>query len=90
MDLVTRPSASLNDIFSDVFPTELPGIPPEREVVFPIELLPGTQPITKAPYRKTFAELKELKAQLEDLLEKGLVRPSVLPWGTPSVRLSMD
>ncbi len=89
VDLVTRPSALLADIpvardfFSDVFPIKLPGITPEREVMFPIELLPDTQPITKAPYRKTFAELEELKAQLEDVLEKGFIRPSVFPWGAP-------
>ncbi|GKA56167.1 putative reverse transcriptase domain-containing protein [Tanacetum coccineum] len=67
--------------FSDVFPEELPGIPPEREVEFNIELIPGTQPISKAPYRMAPIELKELKEQLQELLDLGSIRPSVSPWG---------
>ena len=57
--------------FSDLFPDDLPGIPPSRAVEFVIELKPGTGPISKAPYRMAPAELKELKAQLQDLLDKG-------------------
>ena len=67
--------------FPDVFPEELPGLPPDREIEFSIELLPGTGPISKAPYRMAPAELKELKLQLQDLLDKGFIRPSVSPWG---------
>ncbi|KZV52739.1 hypothetical protein F511_42574 [Dorcoceras hygrometricum] len=85
--------------FADVFPDEIPGLPPYREVDFSIELMPGTQPISKAPYRMTPIELKELKEQLEDLLAKGYIRPSVSPWGAPvlfvrkkdgSMRLCID
>ena len=63
--------------FPDLFPEELPGMPPEREVQFTIDLLPGTGPIAKAPYRMAPAEMAELKEQLRDLLDKGFIRPSV-------------
>ncbi|GAA0171836.1 hypothetical protein LIER_41232 [Lithospermum erythrorhizon] len=69
--------------YTDVFPEELSGIPPEREVKFKIDLLPGTSPISMAPYRMAPAELKELKTQLQDLLDKGFIRPSISPWGAP-------
>nr|GEY82578.1 putative reverse transcriptase domain-containing protein [Tanacetum cinerariifolium] len=69
--------------FYDVFLEELPGIPPERKVEFGIELVPGTQPISKAPYRMDLIELKELKEQLQELLDLGFIRPSVSPWGAP-------
>ena len=69
--------------FVDVFPEDLPGIPPEREIEFGIDLLPDTQPISIPPYRMAPAELKELKEQLKDLLEKGFIRPSISPWGAP-------
>nr|GFA79972.1 putative reverse transcriptase domain-containing protein [Tanacetum cinerariifolium] len=66
--------------FLDVFPDELPGIPPIREVEFNIELIPGSEPISKASYRMDLIELKELKDQLQELLERGFIRPSVSPW----------
>nr|GFD29331.1 putative reverse transcriptase domain, aspartic peptidase domain protein [Tanacetum cinerariifolium] len=69
--------------FSDVFPDELPGIPPVREVEFNIELIPGSEPISKAPYRMAPIELKDLKDQLQELLERGFIHPSVSPWGAP-------
>ncbi|XP_042958073.1 uncharacterized protein LOC122293599 [Carya illinoinensis] len=69
--------------FSDVFPEDLPGLPPDWEVDFSIDLLPGTAPISKAPYRMALVELKELKEQLKELLEKGYIGPSVSPWGAP-------
>ncbi|KAL0561144.1 hypothetical protein IC582_001564 [Cucumis melo] len=69
--------------YPDVFPEELPGLPPHREVEFAIELEPGTVPISRAPYRMAPAELKELKVQLQELLDKGFIRPSVSPWGAP-------
>ncbi|XP_074349376.1 uncharacterized protein LOC141689096 [Apium graveolens] len=69
--------------FSEVFPEELPGMPPDRDTEFSIELLPGTTPISNSPYRMAPVELKELKKQLIELLEKGYIRPSVSPWGTP-------
>ncbi|XP_070046784.1 uncharacterized protein [Nicotiana tomentosiformis] len=61
------------------FPDELSGLPPEREIEFPIDLLPDTHPISIPPYRKAPIELKELKEQLKDLLEKGFIRPSTSP-----------
>ena len=69
--------------FSDVFPKELPGIPPEREVDLSIEILAGTTPTSRAPYKMAPTELKELKIQLQELLDKGFIRPSVSPWGAP-------
>ena len=67
----------------DVFPEELPGIPPEIEVDLSIEILPGTSPTSKAPYTMAPTKLKELKIQLQELLDKGLIRPNVSPWGAP-------
>ncbi|KAL4014449.1 hypothetical protein IC575_026651 [Cucumis melo] len=67
--------------YPDVFPNELPGLPPPREVDFAIELERDTAPISRAPYRMAPAELKELKVQLQELLDKGFIRPSVSPWG---------
>ncbi|XP_022156985.1 uncharacterized protein LOC111023814 [Momordica charantia] len=67
--------------FPDVFPEDLPGLPPVRELDFYIDLAPGTTPISRAPYRMAPAELKELKVQLEELLDKGFICPSVSPWG---------
>ncbi|KAJ8764398.1 hypothetical protein K2173_006138 [Erythroxylum novogranatense] len=69
--------------FPDVFPDELPGLPLVREIEFAIDLIPGTAPISIPPYRMAPAELRELKEQLEELLEKGYVRPSSSPWGAP-------
>ena len=59
--------------YSDVFPDDLPGIPPDREIEFNIDLLPGTTPISIAPYRMTPAKFRELKSQLEELLDKGFI-----------------
>nr|AAT39297.2 Gag-pol protein, putative [Solanum demissum] len=69
--------------FPKVFPDDLPGIPPEREIDFGIDLIPDTHPISIPPYRMAPSELKELKEQLKDLLDKGFIRPSVSPWGAP-------
>ena len=69
--------------FLDVFPEDLSGIPPEREIEFGIDLLPDTQPIYIPLYRMAPTELKELKEQLKDLLEKCFIRPSISPWGAP-------
>jgi hypothetical protein len=69
--------------FPDVFLEELPGMPPDREVEFVIDLLPGTAPISKRPYRMSVEELKELKKQLTELQEAGYIRPSSSPWGAP-------
>ena len=67
--------------YVSVFPKDLPGLPPDREIMFSIEVMPGTVPILRASYRLAPAELKELKVQLEDMIEKGFIRPSHSPWG---------
>ncbi|XP_073033916.1 uncharacterized protein [Primulina eburnea] len=69
--------------FPDVFPEELPGTIPDREIEFEINLVPEAAPISKAPYRMAPAELKELKEQLQELLDKRQIRPSASPWGAP-------
>ncbi|KAL0536582.1 hypothetical protein IC582_025533 [Cucumis melo] len=76
--------------YPDVFPDELPGLPPPREVDFAIELEPGTAPISRTPYRMAPAELKELKVQLQELLDKGFIRPSVSPWGAPHLHQVLE
>jgi hypothetical protein len=65
--------------FPDVFPEDLPGLPPTRDVEFVIELKPGTTPVSRRSYRIPSNELAELKTQLQDLLEKGFIRPSSSP-----------
>ncbi|NBK90373.1 RNA-directed DNA polymerase, partial [Listeria monocytogenes] len=101
---LNKNTSVLNDIsivnkFPDVFPEELPGLPPEREIEFCIDLEPGTKPISKAPYRMAPIELQELKIQLQELLDIGFIRPSTSPWGAPvlfvkkkdgSMRLCID
>jgi hypothetical protein len=71
--------------FPDVFPEELPGMPPDRDIEFVIELKPGTSPIYKTPYRMATPELAELKEHIKELLEKGFIRPSSSPWGAPVI-----
>ncbi|KAJ0814449.1 putative nucleotidyltransferase, Ribonuclease H [Helianthus annuus] len=66
-----------------VFPEDLPGLPPHRQVEFQIELAPGAAPVARAPYRLAPSELEELSKQLQELLEKGFIRPSSSPWGAP-------
>ena len=82
-----------------MFPEELPSLPPDREIEFEIDLTPGTQPISIPPNRMAPKELKELQVQLQELLEKGFIRPSSSPWGAPvlfvkkkdgSLRLCID
>ena len=67
----------------DVFPEEIPGLPPQREIDFSIEIVPGSAPVSKIPYHMSILELTELKIQLQALLDKGNNRPSVSPWGAP-------
>ncbi|KAL3356352.1 hypothetical protein AABB24_017164 [Solanum stoloniferum] len=69
--------------FLDMFPTNLPGLPPERDIDFLIDLESGTRPISIPPYQMAPAELNGLSVQLQDLLAKGFNRPSVSPWGVP-------
>jgi hypothetical protein len=67
--------------YPNVFSEELPGMPPDREIEFVIELVPGTAPIFKRPYRVAANQLAKLKEQLQELLDKGYIRPSASPWG---------
>ncbi|WMV45866.1 hypothetical protein MTR67_039251 [Solanum verrucosum] len=69
--------------FPEVFPDDLPDIPLKREIDFRIDLLPDTQPFSIPSYHMALTELKELKEQLKDLLDKGFIRPSISPWGAP-------
>ena len=76
--------------FPDVFPEDLPGLPPDHEVEFSIELEPGTAPISRRPYRMAPRELAEMKKQLEELMDKGFIRPSSSPWGCPAIFMKKD
>jgi hypothetical protein len=71
--------------FLDVFPDDLPGLPPDRDLEFVIELKPGTAPISRRAYRMPPNELAELKDQLQELRDKGFIRPSSSPWGCPAL-----
>jgi hypothetical protein len=71
--------------FSDVFSEELPGLPPKRELEFTVDLKPGTKPIVRTPCGMSMLELQDLKMQLKELLDLGLIRPSVSPWGAPVI-----
>ncbi|KAK4388583.1 Retrovirus-related Pol polyprotein from transposon.6 [Sesamum angolense] len=100
----TKVGPSVSDVpvvreFPNVFPEELPGLPPHREVDFEIDTIPRAAPISISPYRMAPLELKELKKQLEELLDKGFIRPSISRWGAPvlfvkkkdwSMRLCVD
>jgi hypothetical protein len=68
--------------FQDVFLKELPEMSPDREIEFTIDLIPGIVPIAQAPYKMGLKELEELKAQIDELEEKGFIRESISPWGT--------
>jgi len=85
--------------YLDVFPSDITSLPPEREIEFSIDLIPGAEPVSVAPYRTSPLGLKELKSQLEELIQKHFIRPSVSPWGAPvllvkkkdgSMRLCID
>jgi hypothetical protein len=69
--------------FPNVCPEELPGMPPDRDIKFIIELIPRTNPNAQRPYRMNPQDLEELKKQLADMLSKGFIRPSASPWGSP-------
>ncbi|GJR31998.1 putative reverse transcriptase domain-containing protein [Tanacetum coccineum] len=69
--------------FPEVFPEDLPGLPPTRQVEFQIDLVPGDAPVARAPYRLAPSEMKELSEQLKELSDKGFIRPSSSPWGAP-------
>ena len=79
---------SLSDIptvcdYSNVFPKELSGLPPQREIEFAIDVVSSATPASITPYKMALVELKELKLQLQELLEKGFIHLSVSPWGAP-------
>jgi hypothetical protein len=78
--------------FPNVFPEDVLGLPPACQIEFRIDLVPGAAPVTKAPYRLAPAEMQELSSQLQELLDKGFIRPSFSPWGAPVlfVRRKMD
>ena len=78
-----RPDLDLPRVVCGCFPDELPGLHPQRVVEFGIELHPGTLPISMTPHRMAPVELKELRVQLQELLDKGFIRPSTSPWGAP-------
>ncbi|GKC88876.1 putative reverse transcriptase domain-containing protein [Tanacetum coccineum] len=69
--------------FPEVFPEDLPGLPPARPVEFQIDLIPGAAPVARAPYRLAPSKMKELSEQLQELSDKGFIRPSSSPWGAP-------
>jgi hypothetical protein len=76
--------------YADVFPDELPGMPPDQDIEFAIEVQLGMAPISKRPYWMPPSELTELKKQLQDLLDKGFIRPSTSPWGCPALIVKKD
>ena len=85
--------------YPDVFPDELPGMPPNWDIEFSIDLVPGISPIANRPYRMAAPEIAELKKQLEELQQSSFIRPSSSPWGAPvlfvkkkdgSVRMCVD
>ena len=81
LDTPTLESVPVVCEFQEAFPDH--GVPLEREIDFGIDLFPDTQPISIPPYRMAPAELKELKEQLKDLLDKRFIKPNISPWGTP-------
>ncbi|XP_075524554.1 uncharacterized protein LOC142556956 [Primulina tabacum] len=88
VDITREGSGNVSDIdivrdYLDVFADDMPGLPPDREVEFVIDIVPSTAPISKAPYRMAPTKMKELKNQLQELLDKGFIRPSSSPWGAP-------
>ncbi|KAJ0448931.1 putative nucleotidyltransferase, Ribonuclease H [Helianthus annuus] len=83
-----KKKVEVNDVpvvreFPQVFPDDLPGLPPSRDIDFRIDLIPGANPVAIAPYRLAPSEMQELSNQLQELLEKGFIRPSTSPWGAP-------
>jgi hypothetical protein len=85
LDAVSTMDARTVSEFPNVFPEELPGMPLDCEIEFVIELVPGTGPIFKGPYRMASNQLTELKEQLQELLDKGYIRSSASPWGEPVI-----
>ncbi|KAJ0854279.1 putative nucleotidyltransferase, Ribonuclease H [Helianthus annuus] len=102
--IIDEPEPKIEDIpvifeYPEVFPEELPGLPPSRQVEFRIDIISGAAPVARAPYRLAPTEMKELRTQLDELLAKGFIKPSSSPWGAPvlfvkkkdgSMRLCID
>jgi hypothetical protein len=88
LDASQGSKVSVVNEFPDVFPKELPGMPPDRDIEFVIELKPGASPIYKTDYRMATPELAELKEHIKELLEKGFIRPSSSPWGASVIFVS--
>jgi hypothetical protein len=84
-DASHEPEVPVVSEFPDVFPEDLPGMPPNCDIEFVIELMLGTAPIYKTPYRMATPELAEMKEHIKELLEKGFIRPSSSPWGSPMI-----
>jgi hypothetical protein len=85
MDAIQGSKVPIVNEFPDVFLEELPGIPPDRDIEFVIDLKPGIAPIYKTPFRMTTPELAELKEHIKELLENGFIHPSSSPWGAPMI-----
>jgi hypothetical protein len=90
LDYVEDDKPSLEDHpilreYRDVFPEEVTGLPPRRDIDFSIELAPGVVLVSRTPYRMSTPELVELKLQLKEMMDKGYIRPSVSPWGAPTL-----
>ena len=85
LDVESTEGIRVVEEFPDVFPEELPGMPPDRDIEFVIDLVLGTAPIYKRPYRMAANQLAELKEQLQELLNKGYIKPSSSPWGAPVI-----
>jgi hypothetical protein len=81
LDVSKGPVVPVVSEFPDAFPVELPGMPPDRDIEFVIDLMLGVVPIYKRPYRMATLELVELKKHIKELLEKGFIHPSSYPWG---------
>jgi hypothetical protein len=85
LDAVQSSEVPVVNEFPNVFLEELPGMPPDRDIEFVIELKLGAAPIYKTPFRMTTPKLAELKEHIHELLEKGFIRPSSSPWGAPVI-----
>jgi hypothetical protein len=85
LDVVQGSEVPVVNEFPNVFPKELPGMPPDRDIEFVIELKSGTAPIYKTSFRMTTPELAELTEHIRELVEKGFIRPSSSPWGAPMI-----
>jgi hypothetical protein len=85
MDAIRGSEVPVVNEFPNVFCEELPGMPPDQDIKFVIELKPGTAPIYKTPYRLATLELAELKEHIKELLEKGFICPSSSSWGAPMI-----